>query len=206
MTATIISGTLILEGCDKQPPSNAPSVNNISDAPLSIKDLTTGVKYEKSKFPKIVTTIGNQITFDYSFFGKERLVYAEFNDQKIIYSYHILLKGDLEDIRQAIEEKISTANGKRTQFACEMKNSSWGGVDWENKTCSIVSRTQRLLLEERKPVSQKPSSVSDSAWTDMHMGKVLLEDTELSRKAKEKTDEQIQKKYEADKARASKDI
>ena len=184
----------------------AADVNNVSTMPLAIKELTTGVTYEEKAFPKPVTSLNNEVSFDYSFFGQNRLIFAEMDDHDVIYRYRINLNGNLEEMRRAIEEKISEENLKQVRFKCETAKRSYGGIDWEHKNCLVVSGSQRLATEEKRPLSKKPASANASVWELMHMSQLILEDVDLSAKVKAEAESRARQKSEADRAKARSDV
>jgi len=208
----ICAGALILAitastiGCTEPTQQQPASVNNISGKPLMIKDLALGQKYEEKSFPKILFQIGETISFKYDYFGQEQVVKASLNADQVIYSYEILFRGDLTDLRTAIEQKVSSENGNEVRFSCTTDENKLGGMDWENKSCQIVSGTQILLVEENKPVSEKPSSISPSTWEVMHMGKLLLEDSSLAASNSNRLENETRQKLEEDKANSMKDV
>lgn len=207
MLLVVTSIYLALQGCDiKQGKPKVTDINNISEMPLTIKDLTTGVVYEKKLFPRPITSSKNEVSFYYSFFGKSQLIFAEMDELGVIYKYKINLNGKLEDMRRAIEEKISKENGKEIKFKCEAERLSYGGIDWEHNNCLVSSGSQRLTTKEKRPLSKKPVSASPSVWEQIHISQLVLEDVDLSAKAKREIEKKIQQKIEADKARAKNDV
>jgi len=191
--ARIILSLLVLSGCNeanKTPAERAPAqqaVNNISEKRIFLKDLTTGVKYEKKKYPTIIFSTENTIKFNYDYFGDRHVISAEMNADKIVTSYEILMHGDLSKLRAAIAAKASSENGKTVEFLCTTYKASEGGLDWETKSCNIDSGHQILLIEEKKPLGPKPISADYETWKLMHMSKLrLVEGIELSKEGHEK--------------------
>lgn len=202
----IVAASLILPGCNDSHQQQSISANNISENPLTIKGLALGKKYEADEFPEVMFRTGNAINFKYDYFGQEQLVSAQLDADEVIYSYKISFRGNLTDMRKAIEQKISSENDKDVKFNCTTVKKRLGGMDWEEKICDVVSGTQVLRTEEIAPVSTRPPSLSESAWDAMHMANLTLQDVELANKNARLIEEiDIQKHQEA-KAKAMSDI
>lgn len=184
---TITSATLILMACGDNK-SQDTTKNNKSKNKIYIKDLTTGVKFDNKNFPRMITSDH----FKYSYFGKSRLIEVKLNEDKIVTSYKIILSGDLYDIKEAIEKKISLENKEQVEFQCKKENWNGGGVDWEKKVCSITSDQQTLTLNENKPITNKPSFIDESTWQSMHTSSIVLEEKiELSKESSEAKKENL---------------
>ena len=207
----VVTLAISLSGCDGLPSEEPRSTNdrienNASTKPLSIKDLTTGTKYEEKTFPPILVRTGNEISFYYDYFGEERPVNATLDSREVIYAYEILLKGDQSNLRTAIEAKVSADNSNEVRFKCDTESQRGGGIKWEHKSCSILSGTQRLVIEERIPVSRRPESASEALWESMHMSKLTLTDTDIASKEIKEFVERDRVEREANAAKAQSDV
>lgn len=187
-----------------------PKVNNVSEKRIFLKDLTTGIRYESKNFPKPVVKLDSLVSFNYEFFGATQLITAKLNSEKIITAYEILLNSNQDAMKSAIEEKLTSENGKIVKFDCVITKSTYGGINWEQKDCVIKSGEQKLLIQENRPLNQKPASADYSTWQSMHMSKLLLsENIQLSLEERERVAKQIlanEKVIAEKKAKAKKDI
>lgn len=179
------------------------SDNNALKA-IFLKDLTTGIKYNKKTLPKSVTAAGAL----YEYFGKERPINIQTNVENVIISIELITNGSFHQLKQALEEKLATDNGRSVQFSCSTKSysASTGGIDWAKEECRIANDSQRLTLTEIRPTSRRPADVSEVTWYQMNTGSLLLEHTALAQKDKSDKEAATAEKSRTATARAKKDI
>ena len=76
---------------------------------ISLKDLVIGKDVKKLKNAKNFSA--NAYMFNYDYFGEKRSFVANTNDKGEIYKYKTTFNGSLDELKTALEEKLTSENG-----------------------------------------------------------------------------------------------
>jgi len=188
--------TLVACGGADRPPNS----NSIATKPIFLKNLTTGIKYDRSNLPKVMVGSfdGEDPIFSFSFFGLDRQLTIKKTSTNIIYSYKLIIDNTYYSLRSAIEEKLTEIEGKKIEFDC--RNDSYNtkiGI-YYSVTCKILSGSQSLVILERYPREAKDSP--------LHITTLTLTDESISKQVLDKQSEANKKQYKLQSAKAIKDI
>lgn len=188
-----------------------PVATNVSVHRIYIKELTTGDDIGSKKYPKLKTRTGSLASFDYQFFDKVRLFTAETNQDNVVVKLKFLDDAEFDDLRSAVESKLSELNGRNIKFDCISSKEKVPPLEWGLKTCKIISGKQVLEKKEYKLLTKKPDHIGLGDWMNIGIPNsfVLTELIELSEKTKNRIkaeEEKREKEIKEQKSRASKDV
>lgn len=197
------SATLLIIGCTESPNTGTPNIESAApkvpplEKTIMLKDLAIGKPIKSIKGAKEYSS--KMYMFDYEYFGEKRTFNVSTNDAGLITKYQTRFSSGSESLKSAIEEKLSTENGRPVKFSCDgSKFSPDSSADMEIKTCKIDSLNEVLTITETRMqptakyagLPQLPSVVTSIEL----VGTVLNSEAEA---AKKKADEIKAKAAEA---------
>lgn len=203
---TLLACSFMFVACNDKSFTQPTNVNNVTRERIFLRELTTGTKYERKKFPQPAIDTGNLVSFDYEYFGEKRHVMAGLNSERTVTSYKILNIANLNELRAELEAKLTTNNGTEVKFKCDFERVSWGGIDWKYETCIIYSGNQRLKTRDGRQLTPKPSNVDYATWESMKTNELVLEEDVGLSKAESDRLEKEKKEVLDKKAGAKKQI
>lgn len=164
---------LTIVGCQPTNDSHPTSSVRASQlsTPISLKNLTTGVKAEK-------------LDAHWSYFGKERNVQIEQLPDGAIVSISVSMEGgDAYNLRNELEAKYSKDEGREVRFDCSMNDRRLAILSdarvWDT-VCTLHSKEQVLTIYEVGPDDPKLISDHYSLRALFYSTKVTLVNTRLA--------------------------
>lgn len=172
---------------------NPPSVrSNTVDSKIYLKDITTGIKVDKKYFTEISKLSTGGYYAKYQYFGEMQDVGISTNKNGEIYSYIMLFKGSIDELRVALEEKFTKTNARQIKFYCiEADRGIVTGTE-----CTLRHKNQRLILE-KYTLKENPKNQDN---------KIYLIDDDLERLAALEEREAEERKNAQRKKKAKDDI
>lgn len=200
----------VLAGCndsvspavEQQQPVTA---NNVTQHPIMLKDLSTGIVYDTKKLPKADFRFEDSRRFKYSYFGEPRETEIKIDQNGLIYAVTMSMGSGNEALLTELESKFTKESGKAIKFACEISAMSLDAMGIKNskietKRCKVIHESQELIVE-----FQKPLGTAAVTRIDLHRGTLKLTDKKLEkafidkrRSADTSADARNQKKRQSD--------
>ena len=172
---------------------NPPSVrSNTVDSKIYLKDITTGIKVDKKYFTEISKLSTGGYHAKYQYFGEMQDIAISTNKNDEIYSYIMLFKVSIDELRVALEEKFTKTNARQIKFYCIAADRGIvAGTE-----CTLRHKNQRLILE-KYTLKENPKNQDN---------KVYLIDDDLERLAAFEEREVEERKNAQQKKKAKDDI
>lgn len=172
---------------------NPPSVrSNTVDSKIYLKNITTGIKVDKKYFTEISKLSTGGYYAKYQYFGEMQDIGISTNKNGEIYSYIMLFKGSIDELRVALEEKFTKTNARQIKFYCIAADRGIvAGTE-----CTLRHKNQRLILE-KYTLKENPKNQDN---------KVYLIDDDLERLAAFEEREVEERKNAQQKKKAKDDI
>ena len=172
---------------------NPPSVrSNTVDSKIYLKDITTGIKVDKKYFTEISKLSTGGYHAKYQYFGEMQDIAISTNKNDEIYSYIMLFKGSIDELRVALEEKFTKTNARQIKFYCIAADRGIAA----GTECTLRHKNQRLILE-KYTLKENPKNQDN---------KVYLIDDDLERLAAFEEREVEERKNAQQKKKAKDDI
>lgn len=206
----LIGAILILQGCSDPVEPAVPVQEqvklNVVDRPISLKDLTTGVVYDTKTMPKPEFKFEGDRRFKYQYFGGLRSTTIKVTDKNIIYDIDIDLGMSAESALNEIEAKLTQDNGRQVKFICSVESESLemlGIKDSriESKTCTVVGRSQELVVK-----IQKPTGTAAVTRIDLNRGRIRLKDPSIEAAIRKEKQEKVSRDAAAAEQKRKSDI
>ena len=187
--------TLVACGGTERPPNP----NSVATKPIFLKNLTTGIKYDRSNLPKVLVGgfDGEDTIFSFSFFGRDRQLTIKKTSTNIIYSYELIIDNSYYSLQRSIEEKLTEIEGKKIAFDCSNDSYNTKVGLWDRVTCKIISGSQTLVIEE---------AYLREAKENVHITTLALTDESILKQVIDKKIEADNNQYKSQSAKAKKDI
>ncbi len=170
---------------------------------ISLKDLAIGKDVKKLKNARNFSA--NAYMFDSDYFGEKRSFIANTNDKGEIYKYKTTFNGPLDELKTALEEKLTSENGTIVQFKCTTKiikpDSS---AEISTRTCEIKGQSDSLMIEESK--IQPTEKYAGLPRMPTVITSLTLEGTVLSAESRAAEEKKKADKQRANEALRKKDI
>jgi hypothetical protein len=128
----------------EQNPPNAQS--DTVDSKIYLKDITTGVKVDRRYFTEFRNLSTGGYYAQYQYFGAAQSIAISTDKSGSVYSYLMLFKGSIDELRVALEEKFTKTNNRPIKFHCFKTTRGFGLDIVEGMECTLRHQSQRLIL------------------------------------------------------------
>ena len=170
---------------------------------ISLKDLVIGKDVKKLKNAKNFSA--NAYMFNYDYFGEKRSFVANTNDKGEIYKYKTTFNGSLDELKTALEEKLTSENGTTVKFKCTTKSiKPDSSAEISTRTCEIKGQSDSLMIEESK--IQPTEKYAGLPRVPTVITSLTLEGTVLSAESRAAEEKKKADKQRANEALRKKDI
>lgn len=119
---------------------------NVVDSKIYLKELTTGVKVDEENFSEFgeIGGLSEAYYAKYQYFGVMQEFIIQTDKGGRVYSYYIpRLKGSMDELRLALEEKFTNSNNRPIKFHC--LESVYD--DSKRVRCTLRHKRQELILK-----------------------------------------------------------
>jgi hypothetical protein len=189
--------TIFLSGCGNSNDSisnNSPF--NELKSKIMLKDLTTGVKLDAVKLPKIYSVGKNETNYKLEYYGQKRSVKIKHNEDGIIHTVDIDLDPfEAFELKRSLEEKYKKESDQNFTFKCDVVSEKFDSIKIDNYTCSAYYGSQTLQIINKSIEDKNVPQIVVSALT---RGSLILKDgvieSEGNRKKLEKIKDNNEKK------------